>query len=495
MLDEYRRQYTDFNSAYMRENYLFFSGQKAAFEIASVYDRYADLFTSDSVIRLKQMLADTPEHFQTERVALRRLLSFAIEHFLEGSVKQLTEEISEYESSVTVDWQGREMTFQDLAIALATEKDRARRRDAAAKRGSVIEASNAIRAGRLSKLHDSSRSFGYESYTRLFEDLRGLSYQVIADEARSLLRRTEVVYLERLDEALRRDLGLKLEDAERSDAIYFQHLSSYDDKFPAHNLLRVYRETMASLGIDVDGQKNIVIDSEPRPRKTHRAFCLPISVPDDVKLVIRPSGGQADYQALLHEGGHAQHFGWASAELRPEFKYTGDYALTETYAFLLNHLISEGAWLTKFVAFRDNRDFIRSVMLARLVAVRRYSAKLIYENELHTGGEIARASGLYAELQTEATRFKTGPTDFLYDLDDSFYSASYLRAWAFEVMLREHLKTRFGQQWWGSRRAGAYLKDMWETGDRYNADEMASQVGIGPISFDPLVDEFNRALR
>ena len=70
-----------------------------------------------------------------------------------------------------------------------------------------------------------------------------------------------------------------------------------------------------------------------------------------------------------------------------------------------------------------------------------------------------------------------------------------MRAWAFEVQLREHLKTRFGQRWWASPRAGSFLKEIWETGDRYTADEMAAQVGIGPIAFDPLIDEFNRALK
>ncbi|HWN98489.1 MAG TPA: hypothetical protein VNS63_04395 [Blastocatellia bacterium] len=53
----------------------------------------------------------------------------------------------------------------------------------------------------------------------------------------------------------------------------------------------------------------------------------------------------------------------------------------------------------------------------------------------------------------------------------------------------------FGTRWWTSRRAGDYLKQMWETGDRHTADEMAAQIGVGPISFELLIDEFNRALK
>jgi hypothetical protein len=56
------------------------------------------------------------------------------------------------------------------------------------------------------------------------------------------------------------------------------------------------------------------------------------------------------------------------------------------------------------------------------------------------------------------------------------------------------LKSSFGSRWWNSSRAGNFLKEIWETGDRYTADEMAAQIGIGPIDFGPLADEFNDAL-
>ena len=187
-------------------------------------------------------------------------------------------------------------------------------------------------------------------------------------------------------------------------------------------------------------------------------------------------------------------YGSTSASLQPEFKYTGDYALTETYAFLFNHLIADSAWLEQFLGFRESRPFIRAVTLARLVTVRRYAAKLMYERELHAGEEFDRAASLYAELQTGATRFNYRQTEFLFDLDDAFYSANYLRAWAFEVALREYLKERFGSSWWASRRAGNFLREIWETGDRYTADEMARQIGAGAITFDLLIEEFNRAL-
>jgi len=495
MLDQYRIDFAEFNVASAREYYLFLSGQKSTLEIAPIYERYGHLFERDLLDSLKNELCNSSARLETERVSIQRLFTFAAEQFLENSVKQLTEQIGEYEASAIVEWGGRQMTFQDSTVAITTEGDREARRGIYAARLDVIEASNTLRAERLLKLHETARALEYSSYVDLFEQLRRLDYSAIAGDARSLLPNTESVYVTRLHETLMRDLGVGVDRAERPDALFLLHLTHFDDRFPAGQMLRVYRETMAGLGIRTELQHNIDIDNEPRPRKNPRAFCMPIFIPGDIKLVIRPAGGQADYQAFLHESGHAQQYGWASAELPPEFRYTGDYALTETYAFLFNHLISDRDWLAVFLGLKDNADFVRSVMLARLVTVRRYVAKLIYETELHLDEDLERSSQLYARLQTNATDFKTEPGEFLFDLDDSFYSASYLRAWAFEVSLRDYLKTRFGARWWASRRAGDFLKEIWETGDRYTADEMAEQIGIGPITFDPLIKEFNAALK
>src|ERR1700730_17470495 len=104
MLDHYRRELTEFNAAHMREHYLFASGQSRSLQLKEIFDRYSDLFSSDSIERLKLLLIDTPEHFESRRASLRRLGSFAIEHFLENSVRELTESISRLEATATVKW-------------------------------------------------------------------------------------------------------------------------------------------------------------------------------------------------------------------------------------------------------------------------------------------------------------------------------------------------------------------------------------------------------
>src|SRR5262249_14003563 len=97
--------------------------------------------------------------------------------------------------------------------------------------------------------------------------------------------------------------------------------------------------------IDVRGQANVELDIEQREKKSPRAFCAPIEVPGRVMLVIQPIGGADDWRALFHEAGHTEHFANTSPDLPVESKRMGDNAVTEGWAFLLEHLTGYPPWL------------------------------------------------------------------------------------------------------------------------------------------------------
>ena len=90
-----------------------------------------------------------------------------------------------------------------------------------------------------------------------------------------------------------------------------------------------------------------MLDLESRPGKTPRAFCAPVVPPDEVYLVLTPIGGREDYAILFHEGGHAEQFAHMAPELPFEFRCLGDAAATEVFAFLLQHLTDDPAWLAQ----------------------------------------------------------------------------------------------------------------------------------------------------
>jgi hypothetical protein len=68
-------------------------------------------------------------------------------------------------------------------------------------------------------------------------------------------------------------------------------------------------------------------------------------VPDEIYLVISPHGGRDDYAALFHEAGHTEHYAHVDPSLPFEYRHLGDNSVTEGFAFLLEHLTEDPAWL------------------------------------------------------------------------------------------------------------------------------------------------------
>ena len=68
---------------------------------------------------------------------------------------------------------------------------------------------------------------------------------------------------------------------------------------------------------------------------------------------------------------------------------------------------------------------------------------------------------------------------YLEDTEDALESADYLRAWIFELQLRDYLRSKFGNTWYAQRAAGLFLKEIWETGQLYSVEELCREIGLG----------------
>ena len=138
-------------------------------------------------------------------------------------------------------------------------------------------------------------------------------------------------------------LGFGLDEAKPWDVGRLFRAPELDAQYPADKMLPALEATLTELGIDIRSQANIHLDLEMRPSKSPRAFCAPIEVPGKVMLVIQPIGGKDDWEALFHEAGHTEHYACTSDTLSMEGKRLGDNAVTEGWAMLMQHLVTEPA--------------------------------------------------------------------------------------------------------------------------------------------------------
>ena len=502
-IDDYRHDFAAYNSALELAHYEYRAGLQPNLHTEPIYDRYGHLFTRDAIGDLQRTLSETPPHRETERAGLRALFGAARIGYLESRARVLTEECARCESFARVKWDGESIPVHSVPKLIANESVTARRRELTARRNDALGNCDDLRAARLESFHDSARALGFDSYRTLFTDITGTDYQRLAVLTDDFLRRTESAYSSTLALAAARDLpDVGLGDLQLADYFFFQRMPRLDPFFPAGDALATYRAAMGGLGIRVEQQQNIHIDGEARALKYPRAACFRIDPPRDVRLLLAPIGGVYDYTVLFHEAGHAQHFGWTSRDLaarHPEFVYAPDYATTEGFAFLFNYLFLDATWLAERrggISPSQARSIVRDLALLTTHNIRRYCAKLSYEIALHDSPNVRseQLAATYATLQEQATGFRHNPALHLSDVDDGFYVAAYLRAWAFEVGLREHLCTRYGRRWWAARKAGDELIDLWNTSSRYSVEELARLIGFGEIGFDQLADALIAAM-
>ena len=215
-------------------------------------------------------------------------------------------------------------------------------------------------------------------------------------------------------------------------------------------------------------------------------------MPSEIYLVVAPTGGRDDFAALFHEAGHAEHYAFTDPALAFEFRHLGDNSVTEAFAFLLERLPDDPAWLRHKLGVDDAEAIAAHARATRLLIIRRYAAKLAYERRL-LGKDAPAAGGAaaaYAQRLGDAVGTPWPPETFLSDLDPGFYCANYLRAWALETRLRAILRERFGERWFEQAEAGAFLRGLWRTGQRFTAEELDRQLGgDGELGYEALLAE------
>lgn len=481
-VDTYRTRLEEMTADVMEETYLHAAGRKETYEIAAVYERYAGLTT---LAQARALESGAP-------VELHR---FACEAYIGDGTKHLSEQIANAEATLAVPVDGEEVPYREVTPRLLNEADRDRRRRLYdARCGVTSEHMNPLHEQADTRVRELVTDLGAASPLALYErfgfDPRGLHRSTEA-----FLADTDALYRRSLDAELRRRVGMPLAEARPPDLARMWRAPELDAAFPGDRALPALRETLAALGIDLDAQANVELDVEARPGKRPRAFCAPIRVPGRVVLVMLPQGGQDDYRALFHEAGHAEHFAGMPAELPAEDRLLGDNAVTEGFAFLFEHLLADPAWRRSRMG-DDAPDYPRFSALYKLFLIRRYAAKLAYELELHAAdARRERLPGRYAELLSAAVGVPYPETDYLEDVDQGFYCTSYLRAWAFDAQLADHLRERFGQAWFGAAGAGELLREMWALGQSLRAEELLRRVAGAELDFAVLTAEAEAALK
>jgi hypothetical protein len=279
---------------------------------------------------------------------------------------------------------------------------------------------------------------------------------------------------------------------------YLRRLSPLESTYTKERAVEICLSTTLALGFDMTAIPNIHLDVEDRPQKNPRACVIPSNPPDVVHLITRAQGGLSDYQAFMHEAGHALHYAGVDPRLPYTFRsISRDHALTEIYSYIFEAVTREPGWHAQYFRLSDSvaEENAQATLFLEALLYRRYTAKLLYELGFWSAfaEERGRSERDYSTLLTEATGIRYDPRNYLSDMDAGFYSADYLRAWIRSAQLRRFLLREVGDDWWRSTQTGDILRELFLEGTRPTSEEIAARLGFEPLDTAALVDDLSAA--
>lgn len=483
-LDAIREDADRFIAELDEEAYLHFAGLKETYDLVPIYERHAELTKLETALDIGASVNGGRN--------VRELWRFACEGYLGNFVSEEEEKVAEAETK-TVQVGDEAIPYRDLRSRIANSDDRGERERLERARNDATEEHNGLYIRKHQVVHRETERLGAPSYTELY---RGFRYPLdgLAEQCRAFLDSTERIWEDAGDRFFRSRIGVGLDEIARWDVTRVWRAIGWDAAFPKDRMVPALEASLGDLGVDLHAQRNVELDLEDRPNKSPRAFCVPIEVPERVILVIKPQGGPDDWRALFHEAGHTEHFAHTSPSLTVEERRLGDNAVTEGWAMLLEHLTIDPVWLERRLDFPRPHEYAAEGATQLLWLLRRYSAKLLYEIEFHAAPDVTLMRPRYTELLGDALKVTPSDTDYLADLDDGFYAANYLRAWAFEAQLRAYLREKFGNAWFTRRDAGSLVRELWTEGQKPTADEILLEVTGATLELEAVADRVREAL-
>ena len=494
-MEKYRQGAQDFLSELDKEYYLHYAGLKEDLNIADIYNRYASLFSADNFKAIMELKKGAGSDNEAKKLSY--LTRFCGEGLIENCAKELVDRIGEQEAKAVIDIEGQQVSYRYSDVLLANEADKAKRDLIDDKRASVTKNTlNPLLYQYWEAMHSQAKELGFSSYRKLFEFLKGQDFSILESLMNSLLEQTEDIYTEHFGNLMQNELGISLPDSRRSDFAYLRRAAKYDKYFKKEMLVSVFKDTLLQLGFDLDRQPNIILDVGERKNKSPRAFCATVKVPGEIYLVVMPKGGQDDFEAMFHEGGHAEHFANTKENLDFEFKFLGDNSVTEGYAFTLEHLMQSTKWLSGFLKMAPDmsKRFVYFSNISKLWFLRRYAAKLKYELMLHDGKGLAGRDEVYRQVLGDAVLMRYSPEDYLKDVDEGFYCTNYIRAWIFEAQLKDYMHRKFGYEWFAQKKAGSFLKEIWSYGQKYGPEEVLCQLDFKGLDISYLIENLKEQI-
>jgi hypothetical protein len=474
-----------------------------------VYTGHDRLFRKRALAAIDEVKRQ-PGLASNEALALTFLSRSLKNEVLRLSLAKFDDEYTDAEANAFIDFGGAKIPYRNVQGLLTQEPD-------AQKRAQLFSAMNAVRVQKLNPILERKeeaaqkavREAGFQSYAAFAEELRQVDLHALLEQGIAYVKATDELYKKTLDRVAREELGIEREQLHGADLQRLYTAPKLSRYFSRELELPMLKDFLGGMGLDLTtaAGTEVLIDDSQNPKKRPRAFVEPVDPPRDVRLSVKPAGGLSDYQTLFHEAGHAVHF--ANATIAPiELVNLGHGAPSEAFGEFFRYSFSDPHWLKRYADLlrrngkpapdaQEMSAIERRLALREMTFLRRYAfAKIAYELYLHgqppseisgalalCKGQVSDPKSAYQQLFSVAYGFEvTGEEaqQYLTDVDDTFYSADYARAFVLAGMLHDSMRAKFGADFYGDKRVGDFLKkQLFAPGASLSAEDVSDRLGFG----------------
>ncbi len=478
-------------------------------EAAAEAERRLRIFLSRSdLLEAVEGALERPDLTPIQRRQFELLaLDFRENQMSRETIRDLVRRSSEIEAefySFRAEFDGAEVSNNELEEVFRTETDPARRREA-------WEASKQIgrRVGGTirelaSRRNEAAREQGYRDYYEMRLRLQELDESRMFALLAEVAERTGPRWAElkaTLDRRLGEKYGIPADELRpwHYDDPFFQELPAVmapdlDPVFRDADLVAIARRFFGELGLPVD---DVLERSDlfERKQKDQHAFCTDIDRAGDVRVLANLRGNERWMATLLHELGHAAYDVYIPDHHPYLLRQPPHILSTEAVALLFDRLIRSPEWLVGAAGVApeelpDVDDWLTVRSLERLIAVRWMLVMVHFERELYADPGADDLTDLWWDLvehyqEVRRPEGREGKPDWAAKIHFGIapvYYQNYLLGELLASQLRERLREETDGAWHGSEEAGRFLREQYfSPGARYRWDRLIRRATGTPL--------------
>jgi len=443
-------------------------------EMDERYKQHAGLLYSERVIeQLAEIRSISAKTFLGSFSKPRELFLSSLENIADSSTKKLELKLYKLRNQKIVSsrhrFAGTPVNWSTWRQFNSTQKDPAKRKQVFDEFISKTRHISPLVKARFDQIRKMYSEHSHKKVSPLDAYLENekVSRSQLIDFVKSMGKQARKPFQEALASISKKVLG---REAEYYDDFYFFRNRVYADlekEFAGVNPPEQVKRTLATMKFSLS---TIHFDTENRKNKYPSPICFFVQVPSDIRVLYKSESPYFDLQGCYHEMGHAVHASSISPQAEYWDRYGFSMGVAEIFSIFLERLTKNRKYLS-LLGLRDER--ILNEIEARnnfmeLFFVTFYTANSLMKAEFWRKKlSMEKASDLYAKLIKEYTGLEMpGEYWLLHHIlpDAIMYVPSYLLAAVRAAELDQHLRDRFGDEWWTRTEAGSHIREIMEPG-------------------------------